>query len=185
MINEYNIINKFIHLIDKKSYSINELGIWCFGSKSCMFAKNHNGDDGVLNRIYNSIEASYGDINNFILQVSNQIKSNMFIEIYNNISLCFEAIVSNPTDELTVDYKRSFCPFLCWIVWDGIKKNIILPNNHTNSTNLNPIAEIITVDSWDKVLEFKENVPQNVKNALKKIFFQYFSFYFLLGLAHQ
>lgn len=119
-----------------------------------MFAKNQYGDRGILSRIYESIEASYGNIENFITKISNEVKSNGFIDIYNNISLCFEAISSNPTDELTVDYCRSFCPFLCWIVWDATssKKNIILPKN---LLYLNIVAEITTVDTWEKVIEFK------------------------------
>lgn len=148
----YTIISKILHLIDSKSYYSNELGIWCLGSKGCMFAKNQFGNRGVLSRIYESIEASYTNISNFIKIVSDEIKSNGFIDIYENISLCFEAISSKPTDELTVDYSKAFCPFLCWIVWDGNKKNIILPNN---ILYLNPIAEIKTVDTWDKVIEFK------------------------------
>lgn len=85
-------------------------------SKGCMFAKNQYGDKGVLSRILNSVKASYHSIDNFISKVSDEIKLNMFCDLYSNISLCFEAIDSNPTDELTVDYKRLFCPFLCWIV---------------------------------------------------------------------
>jgi hypothetical protein len=152
---QHKIISKLLHLIPKESYYSNEMGIWCFGSKGCMFAKNQYGDRGVLKRIYNSIKASYETVDNFINKVTNEVKSNMFGDIYENISLCFEAIDSNPTDELTVDYKHSFCPFLCWIVWDGENKNIILPTE-SNKIHLNPVAEITTVDSWDKVLEFKE-----------------------------
>jgi len=150
---EYEIISKLLHLIPSESYYSNDLGIWCFGSKGCMFAKNQYGDRGALNRILNSIKASYNSIDNFISKVSDEIKANLFVDIYQNISLCFEAIDSNPTDELTVDYGKAFCPFLCWIVWDGEKKNIILPNN---INYLNPIAEITTVDTWDKVIQFKE-----------------------------
>lgn len=149
---QYDIVSKFIHLISPESYYSNEIGIWCFGSKSCMFSKNQYGDRGILKRIINSIKASYQTIDNFISKVYEEMKSNLFVDIYQNISLCFEAIDSNPTDELTVDYKKSFCPFLCWIVWDGEKKNIILPKN---INYLNPIAEITTVDTWDKVIEFK------------------------------
>ena len=159
---EYTIINKLIHLVSSESYYLNELGIWCFGSKSCMFAKNQYGDKGILKRILNSINASYGSVDDFIAKISAEIKSNMFIDIYQNISLCFESIDSNPTDELTVDYKRSFCPFLCWIVWDGNKKNIILPNN---ITYLNPIAEITTVDTWDKVIEFRDLAHSRLLNG--------------------
>lgn len=152
---QYKIISKLLHLVPKESYYSNEMGIWCFGSKGNMFAKNQYEGRGVLKRIHNSIKASYKTVDNFIDKVTNEVKSNMFGDIYENISLCFEAIDSNPTDELTVDYKHSFCPFLCWIVWDGKNKNIILPSE-SNQIHLNPIAEITTVDSWDKVLEFKE-----------------------------
>jgi len=150
---QYHTISKLLHLINKESYYLNELGLWCFGSKGCMFAKNQYGDRGVLGRIINSVKASYGSIDNFISKVSEEIKLNMFGDLYENISLCFEAIDSNPTDELTVDYKCSFCPFLCWVVWDGVDKKIILPSEQIN---LNPVAEITTVDTWEKVLEFKE-----------------------------
>ncbi len=149
---EYIIVSKLLHLINSKSYYSNELGIWCFGSKGCMFAKDQYGDYGVLSTILNSIKASYGDIDNFICKVSDEVKSNGFIDVYHNISLCFEAIDIIPNPVLTVDYGRAFCPFLCWIVWDGVKKNILLPKN---IQYLNPIAEITTVDTWDKVIEFK------------------------------
>ena len=161
---EHVIISKLIHLISPESYYINDVGIWCFGSKGCMFAKNQYGDKGALNRILNSIKASYNSVDNFISMVCEEIKTNMFGDIYKNISLCFEAIDSNPTDELTVDYKRSFCPFLCWVVWDGEKKNIILPTK-SNITYLNPIAEITTVNSWDKVIEFKEQAHLRLLNG--------------------
>ena len=149
---EYLIVSKLLHLIDTKSYLSNEIGIWCFGSKGCMFAKDQYGDRGVLSSILNSIKASYGDVGNFISAVSNEINSNGFIDIYKNISLCFEAIDIVPNPGLTVDYGRAFCPFLCWIVWDGVKKNIIIPKNQLY---LNPVASITEVDTWDKVIEFK------------------------------
>jgi len=149
---EHSIISKLLHLVDTKSYMSNELGIWCFGSKGCMFAKNQFEDRGVLSSILNSIKASYGDVENFISAVSDEIKSNGFIDIYKNISLCFEAIDIIPNPFLTVDYGRAFCPFLCWIVWDGVKKNIIIPKN---VLHLNPVAPIVEVDTWDKVIEFK------------------------------
>ena len=154
---QYQIIKKLLHTINKESYYLNEMGLWCFGSKGCMFAKNQYGDRGALGRIINSVKASYGTVDNFISKVSDEIKLNMFGDLYENISLCFEAIDSNPTDELTVDYKRSFCPFLCWVVWDGENKKIILPNQiNLNLVNLNPVAEITTVDTWDKVIEFRD-----------------------------
>jgi hypothetical protein len=143
---EHSIVSKLLHLVDSKSYVSNELGIWCFGSKGCMFAKDQYGDRGVLSSILNSIKASYGDVGNFISVVSNEIKSNGFIDIYKNISLCFEAIDLIPNPVLTVDYGRAFCPFLCWVVWDGVKKNIIIPQN---ILYLNPVAEITEVDTWD------------------------------------
>ncbi len=158
---QYEIINKLLHLVPKKSYYQNELGIWCFGSKGCMFAKDQNQDSniGVLSRIINSITASYQSIDDFILKITDEIKLNMYNDLYENISLCFEAIDSNPTDELTVDYKKAFCPFLCWIVWDGINKKIILPHNQIY---LNPVASINTVDTWDKVIEFKNNAHERL-----------------------
>lgn len=149
---EYAIVSKLIHLVDSKSYYTNELGIWCFGSKGCMFAKNQYSASGMLSRIYESIGASYGSVDNFIHATSQEITSNGYINIYQNISLCFEAISANPTQELTVDYKRSFCPFLCWVVWDGVKKNVIIPKN---ILHMDPIASITEVDTWDKVIEFK------------------------------
>jgi hypothetical protein len=82
-----------------------------------------------------------------------EIKSNKFDQIYQSLSLVFEAIDEIPTDELTVDYGKAFCPFLCWIGWDGIKKNIILPSN---INYLNYRAQITTVDTWDKVLKFRD-----------------------------
>lgn len=149
---EYTIVSKLLHLIDSKSYYSNEIGIWCFGSKSCMFAKDQYGDKGILTTITNSIEASYGNIDNFISKVSQEVKTNGFVDIYQNISLCFEAIDLIPNPVLTVDYKRAFCPFLCWVVWDGVEKNIILPKD---IQYLNPIADIVSVDTWDKVIKLK------------------------------
>lgn len=149
---EHRIVSKVLHLINSKSYYTNELGIWCFGSKGCMFAKDQFGTTGILSCIHNSIKSSYGDVDNFISKVSEEVKSNGFFDIYQNISLCFEAIDLIPNPGLTVDYGKAFCPFLCWIVWDGVKKNILLPKD---IHYLNPIAEIITVDTWDKVIEFK------------------------------
>ena len=151
---EYSIVSKLIHLVNSKSYYTNELGIWCFGSKGCIFAKDQYGDRGILSRIYESVQASYGTMDKFIQIVSQEVIINGYINIYQNISLCFEAISSIPTDELTVDYKRAFCPFLCWVVWDGIKKNIIIPEPK-NQLYLNPVASITEVDTWDKVIEFK------------------------------
>lgn len=150
---EYLLVNNLLSQIDKQAWYKNKLGIWCFGSKSCMFAKNQYGDRGVLSRIINSIRASYQSVDNFINKITMELELNLFVDIYESISLVFEAIDKIPTDELTVDYGRAFCPFLCWIVWDGHKKNIILPNN---IIHLNPIAQIITVDSWDKVIQYKE-----------------------------
>jgi hypothetical protein len=150
--NQYKIIKKLLPQINPSAWYENSHGVWCFGSKSCMFAKDQYGDRGVLTRITNSIKASYQSIDNFINQVSLEIESNGFGQIYESLSLVFEAIDEIPTDELTVDYKRAFCPFLCWIGWDGIKKNIILAKN---ILYLNPQAQITTVDTWEKVLEFK------------------------------
>jgi hypothetical protein len=129
-----------------------------------MFAKDQYGDRGVLSSILNSIEASYGDVENFIFAVSNEIKSNGFIDIYKNISLCFEAIDLIPNHVLTVDYGRAFCPFLCWIVWDGVKKNIIIPKN---ILYLNPVALITEVDTWDKVIEFKNQAHARLLEGSK------------------
>lgn len=149
---QFEIISKLLHLINPNSYYSNELGIWCFGSKGCMFAKNQFNDYGVLSSILNSIKSSYNTIENFISKVSDEVKLNSFYDTYQNISLCFEAIDAIPHSLLTVDYGKAFCPFLCWIVWDGEKKKIILPNN---IIYLAPIAEITTFDSWEKVIEFK------------------------------
>jgi hypothetical protein len=150
---QFSIIKKLLPQVNPLAHYENDLGIWCFGSKGCMFAKDQYGDRGVLSRILNSVKASYQSVDNFINQVTLEIKENLFHDIYQSLSLLFEAIDKIPTDELTVDYGRAFCPFLCWIGWDGVKKNIILPSN---INYLNPIAQITTVDTWDKVLEFKE-----------------------------
>lgn len=150
---QYRIITNLLQFVDKNSWIENELGIWCFGSKGCMFAKNQLGEGGVLTRITNSIKASYGTIEHFINKIGLEIKSNGFYDKYLNISLCFEAIDSNPTDELTVDYGRAFCPFLCWIVWDGESKNILLPKD---ILYLHPIAQITTVNTWDQVIQFRD-----------------------------
>ena len=150
---EYLLIKKLLPQVNKQSWYENKLGIWCFGSKGCMFAKNQYDDRGVLSRIINSICASYQSVDNFINKITMELELNLFVDIYESMSLVFEAIDKIPTNELTVDYGRAFCPFLCWIVWDGYKKNVILPNN---IIHLNPIAQIITVDSWDKVIQYKE-----------------------------
>lgn len=150
---QYNLIKKLLPQVNLLAWCENKLGIWCFGSKGCMFAKDQYGDRGVLSRILNSIKASYQTVDNFIERVTLEIESNGFGDIYSSLSLVFEAIDKIPTDELTVDYGRAFCPFLCWIGWDGIKKNIILPKN---IIHLNPLAQITTVDTWEKVLQYKE-----------------------------
>jgi hypothetical protein len=150
---QYTLLKKLLSQVNPQAWCENKLGIWCFGSKGCMFAKDQYGDRGVLSRITNSIKASYQSIDNFISNVTMEIESNGFADIYQSLSLVFEAIDKIPTDELTVDYGRAFCPFLCWIGWDGVKKNIILPNN---IIHLNPIAQITTVDTWDKVIQFKD-----------------------------
>ena len=150
---QYSIVKKLLPQVNSLAWYENKLGIWCFGSKGCMFAKDQFGDRGVLSRILNSVKASYQSVDNFIQQVTLELESNGFGDIYSSLSLVFEAIDKVPTDELTVDYGRAFCPFLCWIGWDGFKKNIILPKNNIY---LNPIAEIITVDTWEKVIEFKD-----------------------------
>ena len=150
---QYTLIKKLLTQVNSSAWYENKLGIWCFGSKGCMFAKDQYGDRGVLSRIFNSIKASYQSIDDFIDCISLEVELNGFVEIYSSLSLVFEAIDKIPTDELTVDYGKAFCPFLCWIGWDGIKKNIILPKN---IHYLNPIADITTVDSWDKVLQFKD-----------------------------
>lgn len=149
---EYFIIKKLLHLSSSKSWIENELGIWCLGSKGCMFAKNQYISGGVLNRIKTSIISSYNSIENFIDMTSKEVKDNGFYDIYSNISLIFEAIDKEPTDELTVLYEKSFCPFLCWVVYDKIDKKIILPKN---ILYLNPIAEITEVGTWEEVMEFK------------------------------
>ena len=151
---EYFLIQNFIknNLLknNSESYFENELGIWCLGSKNYMFA-----NFPVLNRILNSIISSYNSIENFINKVSMEIKSNNFINIYSNITLIFESIDDKPTSELTVKYKKAFCPFLCWVVWDNNtnEKNIILPKN---IYYINPIPKITTVNNWDDVIKFKD-----------------------------
>ena len=149
----FTLIKKLLPLVSSQAYKETELGIWCIGSKSNMFAKNQYGDTGVLNRITKSIRTSYGTIDNFIHQVSIELKQQKILE-YSNISMVFESVDSSPTPELTVEYSKSSCPFLCWIVWDEIenKKKIILPHN---INYLNPVATITTVDTWDQVIEFK------------------------------
>lgn len=161
---EHSIVSKLLHLVSSKSYVSNEIGIWCLGSKGCMFAKDQYGDKGVLTSILNSIKASYENVDNFICKATNEIKSNGFIDIYKNISLCFEAIDIIPNPVLTVDYERAFCPFLCWIVWDGVKKNIIIPKN---MLYLNPVASITEVDTWDKVIEFKNQAHTRLLEGSK------------------
>ena len=151
---QYLILKKLLPQVNSLAYKENKLGIWCFGSKGCMFAKDQYGDRGVLSRIINSVNASYQSIDNFINLVTLEIESNGFGDIYQSLSLMFEAIDKVPTDELTVDYGRAFCPFLCWIGWDGVTKKIILPQNNIH---LNPQVQITTVNTWDKVLEFKES----------------------------
>ena len=151
---EYTIIKNLLAQTSPKSWIENYLGLWCIGSKSCMFAKDQFGEKGVLNTIINSINASYNSVENFISKVSLEIHTQNILT-YQNISLIFEAIDLIPNSCLTVDYGRAFCPFLCWIIWDGNIKQIIRPGN--NLIHLNPIAEITTVETWDEVIQFKES----------------------------
>jgi hypothetical protein len=155
---EYSIIQDLLPKTSPRAWIENHLGIWCLGSKNCMFAKDQFDSRGVLSSIINSIEASYLSVHNFIQKVSLEVQEQDMLK-YQNISLIFEAIDLIPNSFLTVDYGRAFCPFLCWVVWDGNFKHIIRPGNNlgNNLIHLNPVADITTVDSWDKVIQFKES----------------------------
>ncbi len=155
---EYENFIDLVSVADPRSYKINDNGIWCFGSKGCMFAKNLMTDRGVQKRIHNSIISSYGSIDNFLETVYKEIIEQGF-DTYLNLSVCFEAIDLVPTDELTVDYGRAFCPMLCWVVWDGLDKNILLPEN---ISYINPVSPIYTFDTWEQVLQFKEEAHQRL-----------------------
>lgn len=150
---EFDIILSLLNQVSAKSWVKNHLGIWCFGSKSCMFAKDQFGDHGVLSTIINSIEASYNTIDNFICLVSKEVESQDMLK-YSNISLIFEAIDLIPNSCLTVDYGRAFCPFLCWVIWDGNKKKIIKPEK--NLIFLYPVAQPTIVNTWEEVIQFKK-----------------------------
>ena len=150
---EYTIVKNLLPLTSTRAYVENDLGIWCFGSKGCMFAKDQFGDTGVLSSIINSINSTYNSIENFINKVSLEIQSQN-LSNYTHISAIFEAIDLIPNQCLTVDYGRAFCPFLCWVVWDGTKKQIILPNK---PTHLSLFGKITTVDTWEQVIQFKES----------------------------
>ncbi len=155
---EYENFIDIVSVAYPDSYQINDNGIWCFGSKGCMFAKNQLGDSGILKRIYNSVKASYGSIDNFLETVHKEIIE-QGLDSNPNVSVCFEAIDVSPTDELTVDYGRAFCPMLCWVIWDGEEKRIILPEN---ITYINPVSPIYTFDTWEQVIEFKDKAHERL-----------------------
>lgn len=150
----------------KIPYIITDDGIWCLGSKNCIFAKNQMFEDnGVLNRIYTSIEASYKNINKFIDALTLTINQDVFAKNnWENISIIFEAIDSNTTNELTVIYDKSACPLLCFIVFDGINKKIILPDP-VISQYLNPVAKIYSFDTWGQVLNFQSLAHTELLNG--------------------
>lgn len=146
---EFNILMKLIDQVDSSSYVINNYGLWCFGSKSCMFAKNQNGNGGILSRIYESILGSYTNVEEFLEKIYLSLKNKNLL-YYKNISILFEAIVKNPTEELTVDYDKSFCPLLSYIVYDNDKK-IIYPENELF---LKPYASKVRFNSWLDIMDY-------------------------------
>lgn len=158
---QYPIIQKMVKYVDPSAWYSNHLGIWCLGSKGCMFAKNQFGHTGILLRINNAINGSYQSIDNFIHLVSMEIEKNNYSNIYDSLSMVFEAIDVNPTDELTVDYGIAFCPFLCWIGWNNMnmEKKIILPND---ITWIKPSAQIVTVDTWEQVIQYHQQTHQRL-----------------------
>lgn len=149
---EYDNFLNLVSVAPEGSIIINDKGIWCLGSKGCMFAKNQLGDSGVQKRIHNSIKSSYNSIENFINIVHSEIIE-QGLDQYENLSICFEAIDIVPTDELTVDYGKAFCPMLCWIIWDGLEKRILLPEN---IQHINPVSPIYTFETWSQVIQFKD-----------------------------
>lgn len=158
---EYNLLKQLINFVDENSYIDNYRGLWCFGSKSLMFAKNQNGITGILSRIHNSIENSYQDKYMFIEKCYKELDNKKLLN-YDNISLCFESIDENPSSELTVKYDKSFCPFLCFVLMKDFKKKIILPDN---LKYLNPYAKVNTFNNWEDVLKFKEEGHNNLLNG--------------------
>lgn len=80
-------------------------GLFILGSKGTIFAKNP-----VLQRCYNALSGSYGDISKFIEESYNWLVGSGLEE--KQTTLHFEAIDAIPTVELTVYYGYAMCPFL-------------------------------------------------------------------------
>lgn len=149
---QYELIKKILPETISKSWYENELGIWCIGSKNCMFSVNYS-NYSTLSKFLKSINASYNSFEEFILNITLQITENKYIE-YDNISLMFESITNETSGELTVNYNKSFCQFLCYVLMNKNKeKRIVLPSDEKY---INPRVNVKSVDTWKKVIEYKE-----------------------------
>lgn len=148
---QYDMIKKILPETISESWYENELGIWCIGSKNCMFSvENH-----TLSKFLKSINASYNSFEEFIQNITLQITKNKYIE-NDNISLMFESISNETSGELTVNYDKTFCQFLCYVLMNKNKeKRIVLPSDEKY---INPRVNVKSFDAWKKVLEYKEEI---------------------------
>lgn len=91
------------------SYKEHPNGLFILGSKGTIFAKNP-----VLQRCYNALDGSYGNIDKFLEESYNWLVGSGLES--KQTTLHFEAIDAIPTVELTVYYGYAMCPFLGYTV---------------------------------------------------------------------
>ena len=112
---------------------------------------------GALVQKIKSILGSYSCKDDFLNKVYQSLIEKNLLN-YKNISVVFEAIIENPTNELTIDYNKSFCPLLCYIVFD-VKKKIIFPKNEKH---LFPVANPKIFNNWGDVIQYKNQSHQKL-----------------------
>lgn len=153
---QYSLIKKIIEIQNVNSYYENELGIWCIGSKDCMFIH----DKKIIKKFDISIKASYKTRQEFFDKLTKQVIENGNNR-YDNISILFESVTSYEYDNLNYDYvvryEESFCKFLSYVVMNNYeKKQIIYPTD--NDKYLNPQVDVKKFDTWNQVLEYKDEL---------------------------
>lgn len=125
----------------------NNNGVSCAKGRLFFGSKNrfHAGQN-MYDRIVKSILGSYETVEKFINHVAN------FICKYNlentSVTLHFEAIHGEPSEELSVVYDKPMCPFLGYTVFTDIAKTFKLPIGCDF-----PCASVIkTFSEWEDVL---------------------------------
>lgn len=141
---EYDLLFNMLDKVPCESYRIDKYGIWAIGSRSMMFARN-NSTCNILTSIIESIQCSYGNMDVFFEEMHKNITDIGLLES-RYLSIIFEAINEKPYECLTVDYGKSFCPLLSYVVYDGITKKIVFPK-----ASKYPYAKSFEYDNWKDV----------------------------------